>query len=283
MIYYFFFRLFVFVLSLIPYERIFIISDILCFFVAKVFKYRSKIIDKNISIVFQNLSKENLDKIKKQFYRNLCDIFIETLKVYTLKPEKIKEIFELDFYENYKKYYERGLNVIYVGAHCGNWEVATNAIPLLIEYKVNILYKPLTNKYIDKYVLNRRQKNKAFLYSIFDAAKAFQNNEKYCVVMLSDQRPLPYNKGYEVEFFGKKTYFLTGAEILAKKNNCAVVFFWISRKERGKYKIITEEITLSPKDTGKGQITEQFVKLLEKYIKTEPDNWLWSHNRWKFL
>ena len=73
----------------------------------------------------------------------------------------------------------------------------------------------------------------------------------------------------------------TGAEILAKRLDMAVVFFKVKRLKRGYYETTFETITLNPKDYENYKITNLYLKLVEKQIHEAPEYYLWTHKRWK--
>jgi KDO2-lipid IV(A) lauroyltransferase len=70
-------------------------------------------------------------------------------------------------------------------------------------------------------------------------------------------------------------------ERIAKKLDYAIVFVAMSRQGRGRYEVRYELITDEPKATEEGQIMERYVRCMERFIQANPDNWLWSHRRWK--
>jgi len=53
------------------------------------------------------------------------------------------------------------------------------------------------------------------------------------------------------------------------------------RTGRGKYEVSFKLITDDPRNTEDGFILEQYVRHVERFIQNNPDNWLWSHRRWK--
>ncbi|MDB5281706.1 MAG: htrB, partial [Bacteroidota bacterium] len=72
-----------------------------------------------------------------------------------------------------------------------------------------------------------------------------------------------------------------GAERYAKLHNCAVIYPKIVETKRGHFSAELIKITDSPNSTAENEITEKFVRLLEKHIQEYPSDWLWSHKRWK--
>jgi KDO2-lipid IV(A) lauroyltransferase len=86
---------------------------------------------------------------------------------------------------------------------------------------------------------------------------------------------------YFVEFFGRKTAFLDGMEKVARAMNYSVIFLDVSRAGRGYYEVEVKIITRDAKETKPDFITHSYVGMLEASIRRQPDNWLWSHRRWK--
>ena len=73
----------------------------------------------------------------------------------------------------------------------------------------------------------------------------------------------------------------TGAEMLAKKLDMSVVFFRVKRLKRGYYETTFETLAEYPKDVKDYEITEQFLKRVERQIHDAPEYYLWTHKRWK--
>ena len=74
----------------------------------------------------------------------------------------------------------------------------------------------------------------------------------------------------------------TGAEMLAKKLDMAVVFFKVKRLKRGYYETTFETVTLQPNDYKDYEITDTFLRFVEQQIHEAPQYYLWTHKRWKY-
>ena len=48
-----------------------------------------------------------------------------------------------------------------------------------------------------------------------------------------------------------------------------------------KFKITINQPLSFPQDTSQKEITDNLNQILEKFILSKPENWIWSHNRWK--
>ena len=101
------------------------------------------------------------------------------------------------------------------------------------------------------------------------------------VLVLGDQSPRGADTDYWTDFLHRDTCWYTGLEILAKRYDYAVVYVEMIRPERGKYTVTFKLITDDSLNTENGFILEQYVRHVERFIQNNPDNWLWSHRRWK--
>ena len=100
-------------------------------------------------------------------------------------------------------------------------------------------------------------------------------------VFLADQNPSDMKRVYWTEFFGREVPFHRGLEILARRQGSAVVFDEMVRVKRGHYKSVSKLAFEHPKGTSENEITEAYARFLEESILRQPENWLWTHNRWK--
>ena len=101
------------------------------------------------------------------------------------------------------------------------------------------------------------------------------------VLMMADQTSFGHESDYWTTFLHQDTCWFTGIERIAKKLDYAVVFVSMVRKGRGRFEVTFETVCDNPKETADGQIMEQYVRCVERFINENPDNWLWSHRRWK--
>ena len=101
------------------------------------------------------------------------------------------------------------------------------------------------------------------------------------IALISDQNPVIDENTKWLSFFGHSVPVIDGPEKIAKKFNYPVLFCDIQKENNGFYNITFETLEENPKESTNGEITKKFFKRLEKQIKEDPNNYLWSHNRWK--
>jgi KDO2-lipid IV(A) lauroyltransferase len=104
--------------------------------------------------------------------------------------------------------------------------------------------------------------------------------EVTATAFIADQSPFPEN-AYWTHFLHQDTPFFTGTERISAKLNFPVVYLFIRKIKRGVYEIDAEMLFENPTSTMSGEITAAYAQRLEKDILTQPETWLWSHNRWK--
>jgi KDO2-lipid IV(A) lauroyltransferase len=98
---------------------------------------------------------------------------------------------------------------------------------------------------------------------------------------VSDQAAKPWKALHWAKFMDHRVPMHTGAEMLAKRLDLAVVFFSVKRLKRGYYETTFETITETPKEFKDYEITDIFFRLVEKQIYEAPEYYLWTHKRWK--
>lgn len=100
-------------------------------------------------------------------------------------------------------------------------------------------------------------------------------------MMAADQNPGNPKKAIWINFLGRPTAFLDGVERYAREYDLPIVFADIHRVKRGYYTIKLDTLVSDPQLLPHGEITRRYVDRLVKAIEHQPENWLWSHKRWK--
>jgi KDO2-lipid IV(A) lauroyltransferase len=107
-------------------------------------------------------------------------------------------------------------------------------------------------------------------------------DQQVFAIVASDQTPHRDEINYWTGFLNQETPFFLGIEKMATALDHAVVYMDIQRNGRGHYQATAELITDNPKTVPEHEIIGTYVSLLENSIRAHPDNWLWSHRRWKY-
>jgi KDO2-lipid IV(A) lauroyltransferase len=243
-------------------------------------------------VTFENLSKSlpekdkpEIHQIEKAFYRNLCDLLLEVVKSQKITITELKDRVRFKNEEVFNEFYHNRKNVMAAMGHCGNWEWVGNRLGLFIKHEGAAIYKPLKDKFFDSYMVEQRQKygNTLLMINYKHVFRTLLSlkDRLYTVFILADQSPAISEIDYFVKFLGRKTAFYQGMDKVTRKLGYAVTYFDIQRVKRGFYEVEVKVISEDARTTEEGEITKKYVHFLEESIYNQPDNWLWSHKRWK--
>jgi Kdo2-lipid IVA lauroyltransferase/acyltransferase len=276
------FRLIVFIFSLIPFWLLYLMSDAVYFILYRVFGYRLKVVRTNIENSFPEKSVAELRAIEKGSYKNLADILLEGIKGFGMSEASTKRRYVFLNPEILNDRQDKGGNSITMGMHYGNWEWGVFSFQIYIKSLIIGYYKPLTNKIIDNYVYQKRAASGIELTSIKKTAWSFEHfkDKRSCYVFVSDQSPSTHETTW-VKFLNQDTACLYGADKYARQTNFPVYFLDMKRIKRGYYSVNIELLSENPAELQEGDITRLYMTRLEKMIVANPQDWLWSHKRWK--
>lgn len=275
---------FLWLISLIPFKIIYVIADVIYALVFYVFKYRRDVVRKNLLIAFPDKTEQERLTIARQFYHNLIDTFLESIKFITISKKEILKKSTGDF-KLINDLAAKGLNVHIMAGHQFNWEFGNVLASMDLKVPFIGIYMPISNKYLDRIFYNFRKRYGTILISATD----FKNNKDhkaysslYTVGLAADQNPGDPSNGYWMDFFGKNVPFVTGPSRSAVKNNTAVVIIGFHKIKRGLYHFSSKLITENAASYTPEALTLLYKNELENIIRKDPSNYLWSHRRWKY-
>lgn len=275
---------FIYLISILPFPILFLLSDFFYFVLYYVVGYRKKVVLQNLRNAFPDKSDAEITRLCKDFFHYLCDLILEVVKMITIGKKAILKHcrFEPASKALLEKLASENKSIILVMGHIGNWEWAGHPYSLLLKHQLNVIYHPVANKYFDRLMYRTRTKNGTKLIPMNNAYKEMllHKNELTTTVFLADQTPQP-NNAYWMTFLSQDTPVFKGTEIIAKKIGIAVVYACVKRVKRGYYDMYAELLTEDPASLPNGVLTEMHTKRLERDILAQPETWLWSHKRWK--
>ncbi len=246
--------------------------------------YRKKTALANLKNSFPDKSHKELLAIRKDFYRYLCDLFLETFKTLTISRSSMLKHCSIspDALRLFDGLAERNENAIIVMGHFGNWEWAGNTFSLCCKHQLYVIYHPIKNKYFNQLVIKMRTRFGTKLIPMKDTFREMVKNKKElnATAFIADQSPAP-EAAYWMEFLHQETPVFMGTEKLAQKMKYPVVYVSVKKLKRGYYTLNAELLKTPPFASATGDITEAHTKRLEKDILEKQETWLWTHRRWK--
>jgi KDO2-lipid IV(A) lauroyltransferase len=272
------------IMTLLPLRIIYLFSDLLYPVMYYFPGYRRKVVETNLRNSFPEKSAKERNAIARKYYRHLCDLIFETLKLVHMDNEQHKKRMYLTNPELLDRYYDEGRDVAVVLGHYGNWEWL-NILPRCTKLRNVPVYKPLQNKYFDRFMLNIRSMNDCDPTAMSNIIREIIKNRKIrrnaLYGFMTDQTPPRGDIKYWTTFLNQDTAVYLGAEKIAAKYDMAVVFLNIQKIKRGYYTFTAETLFEHAAGLHEELITETHVKRLEEIIREKPEYWLWSHRRWK--
>jgi KDO2-lipid IV(A) lauroyltransferase len=274
---------FLYILSLLPFFVLYGISDFVFFITYYIAGYRKKVVFDNLDIAFPDKPAAEKKAIAKEFYRNLIDTFIETIKLLSISDDEIKKRAKFDF-TIVQALIDKGKNVQLHSGHQMNWEYGHWAVAMQVTVPWIGVYMRINNKALDRLFFDLRNKGKTVLVAAqeFKARAHVCFKNQYALGLAADQNPGVPSKAYWLNFFNRPAPFVTGPDKGARKNNTAVVFVKFVKLKRGFYRFEPRLIVENGADLGEGELTLKYRDFLEETIREQPANYLWSHRRWKW-
>jgi len=250
-------------------------------------RYRLKVVRKNMRNSFPEKSQSELKQLEKQFYHHFSDVLVEVVYGYRISDEEMRKRVVFENVELVERLGEKTKGVIAYLGHMGNWEWLVDLnkrfVGNMVEYNV---YRKLKNPNSDKMMLELRSKRggecvekNQLLRKLVTLRHA---DHPYVIGMLADQKPSKRSSYAWTTFLHQETAFLDGSEVLAHKFGYSAVYAHIYSPKRGYYRISFKMITDNPSVLEYGEMTQSYAKYLEQNIYTQPEQWLWTHNRWKW-
>lgn len=279
------FYLILYPLSLLPLRVLYAISHLFYLIIAKLIKYRKNVIDNNLRNSFPEKSEGEIAVIRDRFYKHLSEIAVEMIKMLTCSKKQLKKRYVCVNQEITEPYYLQRKSVILMSSHYNNWEWMVLGLDLFFKHRGVGVGAPNSNKVFEKLINRARSRYGTEIIFADRIREEFKKRDlediRTAYMMLSDQSPANPERSFKATFMHQPSAVIYGAEYFALKYNIPVFYYEVIKRKRGYYELHFQLITDNPKETSYGEITTEYLRLLEETIRKEPEYWLWSHKRWK--
>ena len=244
--------------------------------------FRSKeIINNNIKRAFPDLNSKEINKIKSSMWNNYGRVFAEYIYMKNFRHGNLSKNISIegeDILTNIKKQNQK---VIFISGHFSNFELMAMQIDKL-DLKIGAIYRPLNNIFLNK-IMERIRKKYICKNQIKKGRSGTRElleffKKKNSIALMIDQR---VSEGIKSNFFNQPALTTTIPAQLVKKFGCRVVPIYIERINDIYFKMTVNKPITYDKITSLEEITLDLNKKLENMILLNPDQWIWSHNRWK--
>lgn len=279
------FYLILYPLSWLPLRALYGISHLFYLIIAKGVKYRKNVINTNLKNAFPEKNDTDIDEIRDRFYKHLSEIAAEMIKMLSISKKQLSKRYLPINSEMVNRYYEERKSVILLSSHYNNWEWMVLGLDLFFKLHGVGVGAPNSNKTFENLINRARTRYGTEVIFANRIREEFQKRNlediRTTYMMLGDQSPANPEKSFIATFLNQPSTVIYGPEYFALKYNIPVIYYEVIKVKRGYYELHFKLITENPKETEYGQITTQYLRLLEKTIQKQPEYWLWSHRRWK--
>ncbi len=269
-------------LSLLPLPLLYLLSDLAYVVIFRIIGYRKEIVRDNLRHAFPARSADEIEAIMRKFYRSFCDQWIETIKLLTISRAALDRRMKGNW-EVLQRLGAEGRNTYLLTGHTFNWEWANAAVAMNTPQTYACVYLPPTNAAFDRLMLRLRTRLGADMISMKGLMGGFKRlqREQHILGLAADQNPVKVELAEWISFMHREAPFFRGPEQMPRRAKAAVVLIGIRKVRRGYYEAALEQLTEDASQLPEGAVLNGYVRFLEAQLEAQPENWLWSHRRWK--
>jgi Kdo2-lipid IVA lauroyltransferase/acyltransferase len=244
--------------------------------------FRSKkLIHSNIKRAIPDINLQDINKLTKLMWNNYGRVFAEYIFIKDFRSGKIDSTVEIIGQETLAEIKKNNTPVVFISGHFSNFELMAMHLEKA-GIELSAIYRPLNNIFLNK-IIEKIRKNyicknqiKKGIGGMKKLISLKKNN--YSTALMIDQR---VSEGIKADFFNQEALTTTIPAQLVKKFNIPVVPIFIERINGINFKITINKPLNFSKETSIKDITIELNQILEKMIIGNPEQWIWSHNRWK--
>ena len=286
-------------LGLLPLRVHYALGRFVAWLAEDVVRYRRDVVMHNLTKAFPEKNVWDLKPIRKAFYRHFGDLIAETVWFGGCRSAKRlhrQRLVEVENPEVAARLFDASPGMVVMYSHCGNWELyggiesynyTDKPLPFN-EQNFCVVYRELSSRAWDDVMRDNRfapLKDRKHFPGYIETKDLIRyayshRDEKKIYNVNTDQRPYfesPANM--DVDFFGQRVQTMTGAAALARKLGMSVAYLSMRRERRGHYVMRYEPICEDASKLGVAEIMQQYYRLVEADIRQQPENYLWTHQR----
>lgn len=271
--------------SIIPLSVLFWIGRVAGFFMYHLHPRRKRIAYANLKSTFSmGKTPTELKRILKSVYANYGQTMVEMIAITRIDKDYLNKYVKIEGIENFYEASSRNKGVIFLTSHFGNWEIA-GLKSASIGFPMYILVSPFKLKMLGKLFYGYRAK---FGNKIINRGMPFREmiralRDGNTVGIAGDQDV--GSRGVFIDLLGRPASHAVGAARLARDTGAAIVPVFISREDGPNHLVKVEKpievMKTDDRDADMRQALEVHAKVLESYVRQEPDQWMWVYTRWK--
>jgi len=274
-----------YLVSKLPLKILYIFSDVIFFLNYYLIGYRKEVITQNLRKSFPDKSEEEIKEIRKKFYLNFSDYLVETIKSFSISETEARVRMQHINQELFHDAKKEGKNIILLAGHVFNWEWINALAKIVPQAHCHPVYRKVNSDFWENQMKKVRNKfgNEALeanevILNIFRS----KNNGDSAYMFVADQTPHRAHVTYGLEFLNQRTPAFIGYDKLATRMDLVFIYCEMKKVKRGYYQVNYHRIYPDGEKFTENEVVRKFHKLLENTLHKHPDNYLWSHRKWKY-
>ena len=273
-------------LARLPLGVLYLLSDLAYPILYYIIRYRRRLVRENLRNSFPEKSEEEILSIEKKFYRNLCDVFIEAFKCLHISDQEMLRRVEILNCELPERIASEGKNVFMLLGHLGCWEWYQEvSVRYKAPKKTCEIYKQIVSPYFASLMHEIRSRWDTTQIEMSQTVRTLlqwhAKGEPFLCGFIQDQRPDRKAKD-SIMFLNQQTWYIPGAEEIARKANAELIYLDVEKPSRGHYRLTFREMIPNEEEANsRYPLSQNFWHKMEQTIRRQPELWLWSHNRWR--
>jgi len=221
--------------------------------------------------------------VVRRVFQNIGRSFVEFARLRLMSREEIRPLVVGDGTTLFAEALQKGRGAVLITAHFGNWELLGFWAALETD-NVDFLTGTLHNPFIDRLMQECRERMRVGIIPLTANARIVLRRlrENRLIAMVADQHA---PQGMVVDFFGQPAATPKGPAMFAVHTGCPILPYLLLRERWDRHVVIVGP-PIYPPESGDREadmrvMTEKYTQFFEDVIRRYPDQWLWTHRRWK--
>lgn len=246
---------------------------------------RRRVVERQIAAAFPDLSQREVRVLAVRAYAHLGRSSIETALLPSIGQQGVLDMVEsVEGFELVEEAMAARKGAILVTGHLGNWElagayVAARGVPM------DVIVRTQANPLFDAYINETRGSLGMTVVRDHQAARRTPGSLRAgrAVAFVSDQGVMGLASTF-VAFFGRPAKTPRGAAVFALKYDTPTLFVTALRQKSGRYRVSVERVPIvrtGDRDADVDAIVASYTSILERWIRTAPEQYFWHHRRWR--
>ena len=270
-------------LGLVPLPVMYGLGTVLAVLMRDVVRYRVRVARDNLRQALPELDAAARRRVLRRHYRVFADVLFELPRVAIMRPEELRARVALPDLPMLRADFERGHPVLMLTGHQCNWEWLLQAVALDVGVPFLCAYKPPHSARADQVMLGLRSRfgvrmvpGKRLLREVLS-----RRGTVHSIGMVADQMPTSSAGRVWLKFLGRDTAFFPGPAEIARAGAYSAYFLALRRVRRGHYEARFEPLAVAGENLGVEEFTTRYAAHVEALIRESPEDWAWTHRRWK--